>query len=260
MSACLYECNIMHRRTRPERKRFDYRVFMLSFDLSEIPKTPFLGINRFNLFSLRDKDHIDLGKPGGIRANLMAWFREQGIDCPEDSRIQLITLPRVLGYTFNPVSFYYVRTKDNTPLFAVAEVCNTYHEMKLYLIENRTETGWQRKVEKGFYVSPFSSVRDFFDFELGLPSEEWNVRINNLDTEGLTLTSSIRGTARPLTTSHLLWFSFKYPLLSLKVIFMIHWQATKLWLRKTPYFPKAKNKRFQKDVLRPHSSIISKDE
>jgi hypothetical protein len=132
--------------------------------------------------------------------------------------------------------------------------------MKLYLIENRTETGWQRKVEKGFYVSPFSSVRDFFDFELGLPSEEWNVRINNLDTEGLTLTSSIRGTARPLTTSHLLWFGFKYPLLSLKVIFMIHWQATKLWLRKTPYFPKAKNKRFQKDVLRPHSSIISKDE
>jgi DUF1365 family protein len=132
MSACLYECNIMHRRVKPNQNRFDYRVFMLSFDLCELPKKTFLGINRFNLFSLLDKDHIDLGKPGGIRPNLMAWFLEHRIDCPKDARIQLITLPRVLGYTFNPVSFYYVRANDNTPLFAVAEVCNTYHEMKLY--------------------------------------------------------------------------------------------------------------------------------
>ncbi|MDA7896409.1 DUF1365 domain-containing protein [Akkermansiaceae bacterium] len=260
MSACLYECEVMHRRLRPAQKRFDYRVFMLSFDLEDLPGNTFLGINRFNLFSLNSEDHVDLGKPGGIRPNLMAWFEEQGIDCPDDARIQLITLPRVLGYTFNPVSFYYVCDNHNTPLFAVAEVCNTYREMKLYLIDNRTGTGWRRKVEKGFYVSPFSSVCDFFDFKLGLPAGSWDVTINNLDSGGLTLTSSIRGIARPLTTGRLLWFGFKYPLLSLKVIAMIHWQAMKLWLRKVPHSPKAKNKHAQTDVLRPHSSLTSKDE
>lgn len=260
MSACLYECAVMHRRVKPGQKRFDYRVFMLGFDLSAPPRNAFLGHNRFNLFSLRDKDHIDLGKPGGIRPNLMAWIKEQNIDCPEDVRIRLITLPRVLGYTFNPVSFYYVHASDDTPLFAVAEVCNTYHEMKLYLIDNQAESAWRRKVEKGFYVSPFSSVRDFFDFKLGLPTDSWDVTINNLDREGLTLTSSIRGVAKPLTAGRLLWFGFKYPLLSLKVIIMIHCQALKLWLLKVPYSPKAKNTHAQTEVLRPHSSLTSKDE
>ena len=132
--------------------------------------------------------------------------------------------------------------------------------MKLYLIEDRTETGWHRRVEKGFYVSPFSNVCDFFDFQLGIPSDTWNVTINNLDNEGVTLTSSIRGVARPLNTSRLLWFSFKYPFLSLKVILMIHWQAMKLWFRKVPYFQKSKNKDSQTGVLRPHSSLTSKDE
>ncbi|MEN8774773.1 MAG: DUF1365 domain-containing protein [Akkermansiaceae bacterium] len=260
MNDCLYECEVMHRRLKPEQKRFDYRIFMLSFDLTELPRKALLGVNRFNLFSLRDQDHIDLGKPGGIRPNLMAWFEKHGINCPDDARIQLVTLPRVLGYTFNPVSFYYIRAKDNTPLFAVAEVCNTYHEMKLYLIGDRTKSGWRNKTKKEFYVSPFSSVRDFFDFKLGLPADSWRVTINNLDSEELTLTSSIRGIAKPLTSGRLLWFSLKYPLLSFKVIAMIHWQAMKLWYRKVPYFPKAKNKQSQTDVLRPHSSINSNDE
>ena len=250
----------MHRRLKPEQKRFDYRIFMLSIDLAELPKSPILGINRFGLFSLRDQDHIDLGKPGGIRPNLMAWFARENIDCPADARIQLVTLPRVLGYTFNPVSFYFVSNKEGSPLFAVAEVCNTYREMKLYLVDGHQDSGWERKVAKEFYVSPFSSVHDSFDFKLGLPGDHWQVSINNFNNDGINLTSSIRGEARQLTSRRLLWYGFKYPLLSLKVIFMIHWQALKLWLRKVPYFPKASNKQFQTDVLRPHSSLNSKDE
>lgn len=260
MTSCLYECEVMHRRLRPEQKRFDYRIFMLSVELGDLPKVPFLGFNRFNLFSLNDRDHIDLGKPGGIRGNLMAWMEEQEIACPADARIRLITLPRVLGYAFNPVSFFYVSSSDGAPLFAIAEVRNTYHEMKLYLVDGQKMKGWQRKVAKEFYVSPFSDVRDFFDFKLGLPEEKWSVNIDNSDNEGTTLVSSIRGEARPLSAGRLLWFGFKYPLLSLKVIFMIHWQALKLWTRKVPYFPKAANRDSQRNVLRPHSSLKSSDE
>ena len=260
MSACLYECDVMHRRLKPVQKRFNYRIFMLSVDLDDLPKVSLLGLNRFSLFSLNDHDHIDLGKPGGIRGNLLAWMKEKEIECPEDARIRLVTLPRVLGYAFNPVSFYYVSSSEGSPLFAIAEVCNTYHEMKLYLIDGWKDDFWQRKLAKNFYVSPFSDVRDFFDFRLGPPGEKWNVQIDNLDQEGITLVSSITGRKAPLTAGRLLWFGFKYPFLSLKVIFMIHWQALKLWLRKVPFFPKDKNRQSQCDVLRPHPSLTSTDE
>lgn len=260
MNSCIYECDVMHRRLKPMQKRFDYRIFMLSVDLDELPNVRFLGLNRFNFFSLNDRDHVNLGKPGGIRPNLEAWMAGQGITCPADARIRLITLPRVLGYAFNPVSFYFISAQDKTPLFAIAEVCNTYHEMKLYLVDQFGKGRWQRKVAKDFYVSPFSDVRDFFDFRLGLPADDWKVMINNLDQEGLTLTSTIAGQQRPLSAGRLLWFAFKYPLLSLKVILMIHWQALKLWLRKVPYFPKASNKSSQREVLRPHPSLTSNDE
>jgi len=260
MNASLYECDIMHRRLKPMQKRFDYRVFMLKVDLDQLPKVTWLGLNRFNLFSLHDHDHIDLGHPGGIKHNLFAWLTTQKIDFPSDARVELVTLPRVLGYSFNPVSFFYLSKPDGTPLFAVAEVVNTYREMKLYLVDNPQKNSWQRTVPKEFYVSPFSDVRDSFDFDLGLPDDQLAVRINNLSEGEVSLVSTIQGRARPLTASHLFWFAFKYPLLSLKVIVMIHWQALKLWFRNVPYFTKATRPESQTDVLRPHSSLTNSHE
>ncbi|MEJ6580203.1 MAG: DUF1365 domain-containing protein [Akkermansiaceae bacterium] len=260
MNSCLYECDVMHRRLKPMQKRFDYRVFMLKVDLDELPKVTFLGLNRFNLFSLHDHDHIDLGHPGGIKANLFAWLTEQKIDFPSDARVELVTLPRVLGYSFNPVSFFYFSNPDGTPLFAVAEVVNTYREMKLYLVDQQRPDAWQKTVPKEFYVSPFSDVRDSFDFNLGLPDDKLAVKINNLSEGEVSLVSGIQGRACPLTASRLLWFAFKYPLLSLKIIVMIHWQALKLWIRKVPHFAKASLPESQTGVLRPHSSLTKSHE
>ncbi|YCM45707.1 DUF1365 domain-containing protein [Verrucomicrobiaceae bacterium 227] len=254
MNSCLYECDVMHRRIKPMQKRFDYRVFMLKVDLDDLPKVPCLGLNRFNLFSLQNRDHVDLGHPGGIKANLFAWLTEQSIAFPPDARVELVTLPRVLGYSFNPVSFFYLSNPDGTPLFAVAEVVNTYREMKLYLVNKKQENAWQGTVPKEFYVSPFSDVRDSFDFNLGLPGDKLAVKINNLNEGEISLVSAIQGRARPLTASRLLWFAIKYPLLTFKIIIMIHWQALKLWIRKVPYFPKATRPESQTNVLRPHST------
>lgn len=259
----LYECTVVHCRLKPKRNPFIYRVFMFSVDIDELPGLGrrFFGFshNRFNLFSIDDRDHIDLGKPGGIRANLTEWLAGQGISCPSDSRIRLLTFPRVLGYGFNPVSFYYVEAADGTPLAAVAEVVNTFREMKLYAMDSKQPDGsWHRRVAKNFYVSPFSDPGDEFDFKLGIPAGSWRVNIDDHDAEGKVLVSSVRGERRDLKSTRLLWYAVKYPLLSLKIIGLIHWHALRLWIGKVPYFRKSERRDAQLDVLRPHSSLKEK--
>jgi DUF1365 family protein len=259
----LYECSVSHCRLKPKRHAFDYQVFMLCVDLDGLPdlgrRIFWLSHNRFNLFSIDDADHIDLGLPGGIRPNLVAWLAEQGISCPEEARIRLVTFPRVLGYGFNPVSFYFIDTKDGRPLAAVAEVVNTFREMKLYAIESLgTEGLWHRRVAKDFYVSPFSDPGMEFDFKLGEPGEKWRVNIDTHDASERILLSSIRGERRELSSARLVWYAFKYPMLSLKIIVLIHWHALLLWIRKVPFFRKNERLEAQLDVMRPHSSLKTK--
>lgn len=255
----IYECEVMHHRLKPRRNGFRYRVFMLELDLDQLDETARsvhgLRHNGFHLFSIDDRDHIDLGLPGGIRPNLMEWLRLRGVSLPEDVRIHLVTFPRVLGYGFNPVSFYYISNSKGEPLMAVAEVVNTFCEMKLYIVNGSVSSGWHSCVPKNFYVSPFSSVDDSFDFSLGLPQNEWRVAIDDLDAEGKVLISSIHGKARPLTGYVLYLMSLKYPLLSLKIIGGIHWHALLLWIRGFPFRKKTHDAEAQSDVLRKHQSL-----
>jgi DUF1365 family protein len=259
----LYECKISHCRLKPKRHAFDYRVFMFAVDLDELPalagKVRGFSHNRFNLFSIDDRDHVAIGKPGGIRPNLIAWLAAEGVACPEDARIQLVTFPRVLGYGFNPVSFYYVSSKSGDPLMAVAEVVNTFREMKLYVMQTVDADGlWHRRVAKDFYVSPFSDPGMQFDFKLGPPAEKWRVNIDTYDADERVLLSSIRGEQRQLSSARLVWYAFKYPLLSLRIIGLIHWHALLLWVRRVPFLRKSERLEAQQDVMRPHSSLKHK--
>jgi DUF1365 family protein len=260
----LYECAVAHCRLKPKRHAFNYRVFMFALDLDDIPavakKIPWLSHNRFNLFSIHDADHIDLGQPGGIRGNLTHWLAGEGISCPADSRIQLLTFPRVLGYGFNPVSFYYIESAAGQPLAAVAEVVNTFREMKLYALDQLGSDGiWHRRVAKNFYVSPFSDPALEFDFRLGAPGESWRVNIDDYDGSERMLLSAIRGERRGLTASRLFWYAFKYPMLSLKIIVLIHWHALLLWWKKVPFIRKSERREAQLDVMRPHVSLKAKE-
>ncbi|MES2923248.1 MAG: DUF1365 domain-containing protein [Verrucomicrobiota bacterium] len=255
----LYECSVAHCRLKPKRHAFNYQVFMFCVDLDDLPalNRRIFGFshNRFNLFSIDDRDHVDLGH-AGIRANLAAWLAEQGIACPDDARIRLVTFPRVFGYGFNPVSFYYIDSITGEPLMAVAEVVNTFREMKLYVMESVGVDGlWHRRVAKNFYVSPFSNPGDEFDFELGLPGGKWRVNIDNFSDGERMLVSSVRGEKRDLTTARLWWYGLKYPLLSLKIIGLIHVHAFLLWLKRVPFFRKSARREVQLDVMRPHSSL-----
>ena len=235
----LYECRVNHTRVSPKHHAFNYRVFMLAIDLDHFPKTRFLSRNRFNLFSIDDRDHIQIDPAKNTRENLCTWLAENGTQVPTDARITLLTFPRVLGYSFNPVSFYYIHSNSGELITAVAEVTNTFREMKLYAVAPNSNNNLNRVIAKNFYVSPFSDPNDTFHFRLGVPEEKWIVHIDNLTDGKPTLLSAIHGERRELTAARLARYALKYPLLTLRIIFGIHLHALFLFLKKIPYFPKS---------------------
>jgi DUF1365 family protein len=253
----LYEAEVTHCRLKPKRHHFSYSVFMLYVDLQDLPRlakeTWGLSHNRWNLFSIDDVDHIDLGLPGGIAPNLLAWLAQQGKTFSSDTSISLMTFPRVLGYGFNPVSFYYLFSKEREVLAVVAEVVNTFREMKLYLIdEKNSDDHWHRRIAKNFYISPFSDPGLEFDFKLGVPEQEWGVTIDDYEQGESIFLSSIRAEARSFSSRRILWYFLKYPLLSLRIIGLIHWHAFLLWRKRIPFFQKDDRREAQQDVLRPY--------
>ncbi len=195
---------------------------------------------------------------GSVRISSLGWG-SRGFPARMDARIRLVTFPRVLGYGFNPVSFYYIDKKDGETLAVVAEVVNTFREMKLYAIGSKDAEGlWHRRVAKNFYVSPFSDPGMDFDFKLGPPADQWRVNIDTHDSSERILLSSIRGERRELSSVRLVWYAFKYPMLSLRIIGLIHWHALLLWIRRVPFFRKSERLEVQQDVMRPHPSLKPK--
>jgi DUF1365 family protein len=252
MNSCLYECNVMHHRLAPKRHRFDYRIFMFYLDLDEIDalaRPPLLGKRRFNLFAFPDTDH--LGATGGtVKQKLEARLAAEGIPLPADAHIGLLTLPRVLGYIFNPVSFYFCSDAAGRPLCAIAEVENTFREKKLYFLrEPAGEDRFRLIASKHFYVSPFSELDVQFDFRLRVPGATLEIHVDDLNGTETLLVSALTGARRPLTSARLAWFAIKYPFLTLRVMFLIHWHALLLWLKRVPFINKTARPDLQRDLL-----------
>jgi len=243
----------MHHRFSPKEHRFNHRIFMFCMDLDEIEilsdRFLLLSHNRFNLFSICDRDHLQK-ENRSIKEKVIEYVRANGVNLDTDCRIKLITLPRIAGYIFNPVSFYFISNSKSEPLCALAEVSNTYHERKPYLLNQLTNDRFRLRVPKHFYVSPFSSLELEFDFDLGLPADRLDIKINEFDEDRMVLSSSLTGDVRPFTGRRICWYAIKYPLLTLKVIAIIHWHALRLKLKGIRHHPKGDNPHLQKDLLR----------
>jgi len=264
MNSCLYECTVMHHRFAPKVHHFEHAIFMFYLDLDELDQVAWnvflFSHNRRNLYSFLDRDHEPTG-PNPLKERVLAWLRQEGIPCSPDTRIMLLTLPRMAGYIFNPISIYYCFAGDGQPFAAVAEVGNTFREIKLYLLrpENLGANGvFNLVVPKHFYVSPFSSLELIFDFRLAVPDAKLAVRIDDRDGTKPVLISTLAGRRAELTNGKLAWFTLKYPFITLKVIGLIHWHALKLWLKKIPFYRKTENIALQQEVLRPHPSLAPK--
>ncbi|MEQ1858318.1 MAG: DUF1365 domain-containing protein [Chthoniobacteraceae bacterium] len=263
MNSCLYECSVMHHRLEPKEHQFRYRIFMFALDLDEIDavaKHTFgFARNHRSIYEFRDRDHLtlpELGDRGTVKEHVVAWVAQQGVALPADVRITLITLPRVLGYIFNPVSFYFCEDTAGTPLCAVVQVGNTFRELKPYLLREPGADGAFRLITpKHFYVSPFADLDLAFDFKLKRPGEALDIHIDDRAGDRRVLVTALTGTRAPLTSAQLAWFTLKYPLITLRVIALIHWHAFRLWLKRLPWHRKAANAHLQRDVFHPHKSL-----
>ncbi|OOQ60581.1 hypothetical protein BC343_25075 [Mucilaginibacter pedocola] len=253
----------MHHRLAPKVHSFHYEVFMFYLDLDEIDelsrRLKFMSRNRFNLFNFRDKDHLQLPceKPDTAkttREHINAYLAENSIAIPP-KRIMVLTNLCTLGYQFNPVSFYYCYNDADEPFCAIVEVCNTFLEIKPYFLGSDTKqnAGFKLNTEKYFYVSPFIDMDTCFDFDLQVPGDKLQVRIDDYDKAGKRFfISTLTGIRKPLTDKNLLLYFFSFPLITVKVIAMIHWQALKLWLKKLPFHRKGDNADKQRGVYRPY--------
>ncbi|TLD68307.1 DUF1365 domain-containing protein [Phragmitibacter flavus] len=260
-TSAIYECKVSHHRLKPKQHRFSYQVFYLWLDLDEIPKLnnrlKFLSRNRWNLFGFYDQDHLDNGA-GDTKRCILKYLEDNEVDTSEVASIRLLTFPRVFGYIFNPVCFYYTFDKSGKPLHALAEVTNTFHEQKPFVLrEHDAEGRFRLMTPKHFYVSPFSPLDLCFDFKLKVPDEGLEIHIDDRDQGDRVLLTTLTGKRRPLTDGALLACAVKYPLLTLRVIFLIHWHALRLWMKKLPLHRKADHPEHQQGVLRPHHSLTS---
>jgi hypothetical protein len=227
---------VMHRRRRPVENRFVYPVFflLLNTDRLEALDSWLFAVNRRRALAFWFADHGDGRDP-------RLWVREQlarnGIsDCTGAIWVQ--SFPRVFGFVFNPVSFWYCRRGDGSVGAIVAEVNNTFGERHCYVLTPDRQTGRFRDVRapKALYVSPFYPVRGEYRFHFNTDFDAPRVRIDYFDDGRLQLNTAVWGRARALSSSSLLAALVRQPLLTLGVIARIHWQALRLWVRGVALF------------------------
>jgi uncharacterized protein len=233
---------VRHTRLRPVRNAFAYPTYFFMLPLRTLAHTPSAALarNRRSPLSFYDADHGDGRAPsqGGALAWLDALLCSEGID---DARgeVWLHCYPRVLGYAFKPVSFWYCHALDNSLRAVVVEVNNTFGERHVYLLDRPTY-GVEHAAAKVFHVSPFCNVEGGYRFRFMTNTQRSKTvaRIDYDDAQGALINTSVSGTLEPLTAQsqrHALW---RYGLMTLAVVGRIHWQAMRLWVRRVPFFKK----------------------
>ncbi len=240
LASALYRGDVMHRRLRPHIHRLNYRVFWLLLDLAEIDeldrKLSLFSRNRFNLMSFHDRDYAD-GSGKALRPQIEAWLDRAGVDL-EGGPIRLLTMPRVLGYVFNPISLYYCHGPDGRLAAVVYEVTSTFGVRHAYVIpvpvEDQAAGLIRQGAAKALYVSPFMGMEMDYEFRGHVPGKHLDMTIDGLDAEGVLITASLSAERRVLTDASLFSAAVALPFLTFKVVAAIHWEALKLWLKRVP--------------------------
>jgi DUF1365 family protein len=250
---------VRHTRLAPVRNAFAYGNYFLMLPMRRLRThgAGALACNRFAPLSFHDADHGDGRGPerGGALAWLDSLLADEGIGTvaagnhtdaakgrfpdPADGEVWLHCYPRVLGHTFKPVSFWYCHRKDGSLRAIVVEVNNTFGERHCYLLD-QPQFGVEQRAAKVFHVSPFAPVEGGYRFRFMVtPGRDRTVaRIDFDDANGPLIQTSVSGSLEPITPEAIRRALWRYPAMTLGVVLRIHWQALKLFVKKTPFFVK----------------------
>jgi DUF1365 family protein len=240
-TALLGTGQVQHTRLRPTRHGFRYSTYFLMLPMRALAREPSgwgaVRHNRLGLVSFHDRDH------GTGQGPALAWFESvlagEGLLEQADGEVWLHTYPRVVGYAFKPVSFWYAHRRDGSLLAVLAEVNNTFGERHCYLLSG-PDLAWGRELTatKVFHVSPFCAVSGDYRFRFLRTADRTVVRIEHHNAQGPLLLTSVSGHLEAATAPRLRRAFFGMPMMSLGVVFRIHWQALQLAVKRVPFFRK----------------------
>jgi DUF1365 family protein len=243
-AAALYFGDVMHARLKPTGHRFNYRVMSLLIDLDRLAdadrQSRLFGVNRAALYSFHEADH-GMRDGSSLRAYAQRCAAAHGIDLTA-GRVLLLCYPRLLGYTFNPLSAYFCYRAGGELALIIYEVRNTSGDIHAYVLPVKrgeiSEAGVRQQQDKLFYVSPFIEMAMRYHFRVSPPGHTVKLRILETDREGPLLAATFHGRRHPLTTAALLRSFFALPLVTLKIVSAIHWEALRLWLKGARLVPR----------------------
>ena len=240
--------HVMHKRVLPKENLFTYGIYYVVIPLDQRHALP-LAYNRFSALSFYDKDHAE-------GQDLLIWIRsilnQYGLT-QADGHIDIICMPRVLGYVFNPVSFWRCFDKEGQLRVVLCEVHNTFGQCHYYVCANPDGSSISPNHiltgKKLFHVSPFLKREGHYTFQFNFEKNNVLVKIYFYnEEEKLQLLTSLSGKMTSMTRNSLIKVFFAYPLVTLKAIFLIHWQALKLMVKGIPYIKKPKQELAMKEL------------
>ena len=240
----LYRGRVMHMRLKPITHRFNYDVFTILVDLnrlSDVNKATWLfGVNRRAIMSFWEKDHgakhhEDASQSHGTLLGYVTNLLKNTHLDVENINVKLLCYPRILGYVFNPISVYYIYNKQGALSALIYEVRNTFGEMHTYvapILEGELSVaGVRQERDKLFYVSPFMDMNLRYHFRMRPPQDDVALRILETDETGPILSASFFGRHKSATTKNVLFALLALPLMPVKVLMGIHYEALRLWIK-----------------------------